>query len=138
MINIKGGEDLTQDDVNEAASLVREVVDSSCNIILGTSIDPNMHDEVEITIIATGFKTPEEIKKESAMENAKAIGNMGQKPDMPSARSIFAGYAAREKEEQMAKPNVNIERQSEDKSSSRLDISSNVPPWIEKLRRNKK
>ena len=138
LINIKGGEDLTQDDVNEAASLVREVVDSSCNIILGTSIDPNMHDEVEITIIATGFKTPEEIKKESAMENAKAIGNMGQKPDMPSARSIFFFFSAREKEEQMAKPNVNIERQSEDKSSSRLDISSNVPPWIEKLRRNKK
>ncbi len=138
LINIKGGEDLTQDDVNEAASLVREVVDSSCNIILGTSIDPNMHDEVEITIIATGFKTPEEIKKESAMENAKSIGNMGQKNDMPSARSIFSGYAAREKEEQMAKPNVNIERTSEDKTSSRLDISSNVPPWIEKLRRNKK
>ena len=42
LINIKGGDDLTQDDVNEAASLVREVVDSSCNIILGTSIDPNI------------------------------------------------------------------------------------------------
>lgn len=137
LINIKGGDDLTQDDVNEAASLVREVVDSSCNIILGTSIDPNMHDEVEITLIATGFKNAEDKeKKDSAMEGARSIGNMGQKE--PSARSLFSGYIQREKEEEMAKPNVSIGRASEDKTSSRIDISSNVPPWIEKLRRNKK
>ncbi len=137
LINIKGGDDLTQDDVNEAASLVREVVDSSCNIILGTSIDPNMHDEVEITLIATGFKNAEDKeKKDSAMEGARSIGNMGQKE--PTARSLFSGYIQREKEEEMAKPNVSIGRASEDKTSSRIDISSNVPPWIEKLRRNKK
>ena len=137
LINIKGGDDLTQDDVNEAASLVREVVDSSCNIILGTSIDPNMHDEVEITLIATGFKNGEDKeKKDSAMEGARSIGNMGQKE--PSARSLFSGYIQREKEEEMANPNVSIGRASEDKTSSRDDISSNVPPWIEKLRRNKK
>ena len=139
LINIKGGNDLTQDDVNEAASLVREVVDESCNIILGTSIDENMHDEVEITLIATGFKNPQEPeKKETAMDSARSIGNMGQKNDMPSARSIFSGYIQKEKEEQMAKPNVYLERNNEDKTSSRVDISSNVPPWIEKLRRNKK
>ena len=139
LINIKGGNDLTQDDVNEAASLVREVVDESCNIILGTSIDENMHDEVEITLIATGFKNPQEPeKKETAMDSARSIGNMGQKNDMLSARSIFSGYIQKEKEEQMAKPNVSLERNNEDKTSSRLDISSNVPPWIEKLRRNKK
>ncbi len=137
LINIKGGDDLTQDDVNEAASLVREVVDSSCNIILGTSIDPNMHDEVEITLIATGFKNAEDKeKKDSAMEGARSIGNMGQKE--PTARSLFSGYIQKEKEEQMANPNVSIGRASEDKTSSRIDISSNVPPWIEKLRRNKK
>ena len=137
LINIKGGDDLTQDDVNEAASLVREVVDSSCNIILGTSIDPNMHDEVEITLIATGFKNAEDKeKKDSSMEGARSIGNMGQKE--PSARSLFSGYIQREKEEEMANPNVSIGRASEDKTSSRVDISSNVPPWIEKLRRNKK
>lgn len=139
LINIKGGNDLTQDDVNEAASLVREVVDESCNIILGTSIDENMHDEVEITLIATGFKNPQEPeKKETAMDSARSIGNMGQKNDIPSARSIFSGYIQKEKEEQMAKPNVSLERNNEDKTSSRVDISSNVPPWIEKLRRNKK
>lgn len=55
LINIKGGIDLPLDEVYEAAELVREVVDPNCNIIFGASIDETMEEEVEITIIATGF-----------------------------------------------------------------------------------
>lgn len=55
LINIKGGLDLPLNEVNDAAALVQDVVDPSCNIIFGTSIDENMKDEIEITIIATGF-----------------------------------------------------------------------------------
>ena len=56
ILNVKGGMDLPLDEVYEAADLVREVVDPSCNIIFGSGIDEDMNDEVEITIIATGFK----------------------------------------------------------------------------------
>ena len=35
--------------------MVKEVVDPSCNIIFGSGIDENMDEEVEITVIATGF-----------------------------------------------------------------------------------
>ena len=140
LINIKGGNDLTQDDLSEAAALVREVVDDSCNIILGTSIDENMHDEVEITLIATGFQNGEEKKddaRNSEMENARSIGNMGQSQPF-SARSMFSNYMQKEKEEESARPNIQV-NQSNDFSSSRVEVkSSDVPPWIEKLRRNKK
>lgn len=57
ILNIKGGMDLTLDEVYEAADLVKEVVDPSCNIIFGSGIDTNMSDEVEITVIATGFNS---------------------------------------------------------------------------------
>lgn len=142
LINIKGGNDLTQDDLNEAAALVREVVDEECNIILGTSIDENMHDEVEITLIATGFKKlgEEEDKKENPVAAARSIGDMGQKKEMPSARSLFGQFAQKaEPEEKEIKPEVNL-TPNRDISSSRVEIDrpSNVPPWIEKLRRNKK
>ncbi len=143
LINIKGGNDLTQDDIGEAASLVREVVDQNCNIILGTSIDENMRDEVEITLIATGFKSPaqekEEEEKQNEVQSARSMGNMaGQRPDF-SARSMFASYAQKEREEETAKPDVSVEKKSADLGSSRVELkNSNVPPWIEKLRRNKK
>lgn len=55
ILNVCGGQDLTFDEVADAAELVRSVVDASANIIFGARIDPNVHDEVEITVIATGF-----------------------------------------------------------------------------------
>lgn len=55
ILNVVGGEDLTFDEVNDAAELVKSVVDASANIIFGARIDPNVQDEVEITVIATGF-----------------------------------------------------------------------------------
>ncbi len=55
ILNVVGGNDLTFQEVTDAAALVSGVVDSSANIIFGARTDPNVHDEVEITIIATGF-----------------------------------------------------------------------------------
>ena len=55
LLNVTGGVDMALDEVNEASELVREVVDPNCNIIFGTSINEGMKDEVEVTIIATGF-----------------------------------------------------------------------------------
>ncbi len=55
ILNVVGGPDLTFDEVADAAELVRGVVDASANIIFGARIDPNVQDEVEITVIATGF-----------------------------------------------------------------------------------
>ncbi len=55
ILNVVGGQDLTFDEVSDAAELVNSVVDASANIIFGARIDPNVQDEVEITVIATGF-----------------------------------------------------------------------------------
>jgi cell division protein FtsZ len=38
-----------------AAQVIAEVVDPDAEVIFGTAIDPNMGDEVKITVIATGF-----------------------------------------------------------------------------------
>ena len=59
IINITGGEDLGLHEVNTAAELVQRSVDPEANIIFGTVTDPNMGDEVQITVIATGFEKPE-------------------------------------------------------------------------------
>lgn len=55
ILNVVGGNDLTYYEVEDAAELVRGCVDASANIIFGARIDPNVQDEVEITVIATGF-----------------------------------------------------------------------------------
>lgn len=55
ILNVVGGNDLTFAEVADAAELVRSVVDAGANIIFGARIDPNVQEEVEITVIATGF-----------------------------------------------------------------------------------
>ena len=59
IINITGGEDLGLHEVNTAAELVQRSVDPEANIIFGTVTDPSMQDEIQITVIATGFEKPE-------------------------------------------------------------------------------
>ena len=56
IINITGGEDLGLHEVNTAAELVQRSVDPEANIIFGTVTDPTMEDEIQITVIATGFE----------------------------------------------------------------------------------
>jgi cell division protein FtsZ len=55
LINITGGPDLGLHEVNEACSLVQEAAHEDANIIFGSVVDPNIGDEVRITVIATGF-----------------------------------------------------------------------------------
>ncbi len=55
LINITGGPDLTLYEVNEASSIIRESADDDANIIFGAVIDETLHDEMKITVIATGF-----------------------------------------------------------------------------------
>jgi cell division protein FtsZ len=55
LINITGGRDLTLQEVNEALTLVHDAADEEAEIIFGSLIDDEVHEEVKITIIATGF-----------------------------------------------------------------------------------
>jgi cell division protein FtsZ len=55
LINVTGGPDMTLFEVHEAASIIQEAADEEANIIFGTVIDPRMHDEIKVTVIATGF-----------------------------------------------------------------------------------
>src|SRR5205823_14145315 len=55
LINITGGPDMTLFEVNEASSLIHAAAHEDANIIFGSVIDPNLSEEVRITVIATGF-----------------------------------------------------------------------------------
>jgi len=56
IINVTGGNDLTLQEVNEAAQSIQDMVDPDANIIFGAVIVPNNRPEVKITLIATGLQ----------------------------------------------------------------------------------
>lgn len=55
LFNVIGGSSLTLFEVNEAAAVIKEAVDPEANIIFGVAHDPNMDNDVQITLVATGF-----------------------------------------------------------------------------------
>ena len=55
LLNITGGRDLTLHEVDEAARVIADSVDSKANIISGLVIDDSIEEEMKVTVIATGF-----------------------------------------------------------------------------------
>ena len=75
IVNITGGEDMLLGEVTEACDIVKQVVDPSANIILGTAFVPDKKD-IEITIIATGFVDKNEVPARSgAPQPARSLSS---------------------------------------------------------------
>ena len=62
IINITGGSDIGLHEVNTAAELIQRSADPEANIIFGAVTDDSMGDEIQITVIATGFDKEEDKK----------------------------------------------------------------------------
>ncbi|MBN2100524.1 cell division protein FtsZ [Candidatus Dojkabacteria bacterium] len=61
LLNVIGGMDLTMREVDEASNMIHDVVDPAANIIFGATIDEEMTDEIQITVLATGFGANEQV-----------------------------------------------------------------------------
>jgi len=55
LLSISGGEELGLLEVNTAAQVIHDVAHPEANIIFGTVIDPDLGEEVRVTVIAAGF-----------------------------------------------------------------------------------
>jgi cell division protein FtsZ len=55
LFNVTGGPDLSLFEVNEAASIIKQTAHPDVNLIFGAVVDPELEDEIRITVIATGF-----------------------------------------------------------------------------------
>lgn len=55
LVNVAASSTVTLHEVNEAINHITERADREANIIFGTSLDETLADEVQITVIATGF-----------------------------------------------------------------------------------
>ncbi|MDJ0639332.1 MAG: cell division protein FtsZ [Paracoccaceae bacterium] len=55
LINITGGDDLTLFELDEAANRIREEVDPDANIIVGSTMEPEMVGKMRVSVVATGI-----------------------------------------------------------------------------------
>lgn len=87
LFNITGGYDLTMSEVDEASKIIASAADPDANIIFGATIDEHIHDQVKITLIATGFD--ESRKRLQEFVEEKVEGPSKEVPQDDEKESIF-------------------------------------------------
>jgi len=85
LFNVSGA-NLTLYEVNNAAEVIRKAVDPNANVIFGVVMDPNLGNDVRLTLIATGFVTREAM---ASANNEKELARLlkgieDDELDMPS------------------------------------------------------
>jgi cell division protein FtsZ len=73
LFNVTGGLDMSLYEVNEAAEIIRRTADPDANIIFGAVVDPELKDNVRITVIATGFDSVKEQRLPSGDESGRTL-----------------------------------------------------------------
>ncbi|WP_191668926.1 cell division protein FtsZ [Lactobacillus delbrueckii] len=87
LLNITGGPDLTLFEAQDASEIVSTAAGEDVNIIFGTAINPNLGDEVVVTVIATGIDDEAEV---AASKQLPGRGHQVSAPrEKPAAPKIL-------------------------------------------------
>lgn len=82
LLNITGGPDLTLFEAQDASEIVSTAAGEDVNIIFGTAINPNLGDEVVVTVIATG------IDDEAEAAASKQLPGRGNQVSAPREKPV--------------------------------------------------
>ncbi len=102
LLNITGGPGLSLHEVDEASTIAQEAADPQANIIVGQVIDPEMGDEVVVTVIATGFEQKEPKPKvqpsvrPAVPERPSPLGGPATQPALAWAQTAAVSSHAQE------------------------------------------
>lgn len=88
LLNITGGPSMSLHEIEEAASIIQQTADPEANIIVGQVINPDMGEELIITVIATGFE-----REEDSAASSIGADRGASRPSKP-ASSVLAGMGA--------------------------------------------
>jgi cell division protein FtsZ len=97
LLNVSGSRKLRLAEVDEVANTVRAVAGQDANMVFGMSIDSRLRDEVQVTLIATGFDSARP-SEEPYAESAEylADGSHPAAATHPAAEAHHAGTPADE------------------------------------------
>ncbi|WP_112321515.1 cell division protein FtsZ [Oceanibium sediminis] len=78
LINVTGGTDLTLFELDEAANRIRSEVDPDANIIVGSTLDPQMDGKMRVSVVATGIEA--KANREDTPVSPRTWGAKAPKP----------------------------------------------------------
>jgi cell division protein FtsZ len=73
LLNITGGPTMSLHEIEEAASIIQQAADPEANIIVGQVINPDVGDDLIVTVIATGFEREEHPAAKAPVVDRSAV-----------------------------------------------------------------
>ncbi|WHZ26766.1 MAG: Cell division protein FtsZ [Nitrospira sp.] len=134
LLNITGGPSMSLHEIEEAASIIQQTADPEANIIVGQVINPDMGEELIITVIATGFEREED-------STAATIGaERGVSRPVKPVPSVLAGMGSSLAVERSMKDldrpaflrRMNDARESMDRAVLTAEDEWDVPTFLRK------
>ncbi|MCM1042969.1 MAG: cell division protein FtsZ [Corallococcus sp.] len=133
IINFRGGEDLKLDEIHNGLELVRQVISPDANVLFGMGFDSTMKDEVQVTLIATGFTGS------TATDTGSFFSTGNVRPLSADNESSLRQHMAQDvlgrQESYFSKETGNSEPQSLDGGNLKVDEDKSVPPFLRKLKK---
>lgn len=71
LVNVSGGSDFSLSEYEEVLNIITANADEDALIIAGSAVDELMEDEVTVSVIATGFNTPDLEQPEEAQQESE-------------------------------------------------------------------
>ena len=108
LVNITAGMDLNLGEFSEVGDIVREFASDSATVVVGTVIDPEMTEELKVTVVATGLggerEKPTKVVDNTRTLDGKTDYNQLDRPAVLRRRAVAQGNVAldqsKESEEQ--------------------------------------
>jgi cell division protein FtsZ len=112
LVNVTAGMDMSIGEFQEVGSIVKEFASDDATVVVGTVIDPEMQDELRVTVVATGlnrvaqtgrgregFAHREPAREAPIREShmARDVGMRAVKRPMPTLQPVATDYAGLEK-----------------------------------------
>jgi len=100
LVNITAGENLSLGEFSEVGDTIAEFASDDATVVVGTVIDPEMADEIRVTVVATGLGEPVvmEQRPPQTMEQPRAVASQptpaAAKPESAPFRSPGRTVAA--------------------------------------------
>ena len=134
LLNITGGPNMSLHEIEEAASIIQQTADSEANIIVGQVINPDMGDDLVVTVIATGFEHDEEPSAVTiGMERSTA---RAPKPAQPVMAGVGAAASIDRPMKDLDRPTflrrMSDARESIDRAALSTDDEWDVPTFLRK------
>ncbi|QTF94056.1 cell division protein FtsZ [Halomonas sp. BM-2019] len=130
LVNITAGPDLSIGEFNDVGATVQEFASQDATIVVGTSIDMEMTDELRVTVVAAGLDGRQQAKAASREPVKRAEGGSDyrqrqrQRQAQPAMRQQQAATARSAEPEETAKP------RPEKRRGQDLDDYLDIPAFL--------